>query len=200
MIDKEKVKKILLVFAQEVIKVTSHLETRPDEWIDRYAQQICDLEPKPCDHVFERTGLYLRKCVDCGLEQVRDAGTEPIWRDISALKPDVPMEAEMAWQIGKPVFFQPNETGTSYRKVEPEPDESRLLTEKDLPWLYNFTVTKGNIDSILEYQDTKTASIKDAEIEKLKEKKAKLIARAIPAHGGNVIIIDPNWKDFNKED
>ncbi len=28
--------------------------------------------------------------------------------------------------------------------------ENKLLTEKDLPWLYDFTVTKGNIDSILE--------------------------------------------------
>lgn len=32
----------------------------------------------------------------------------------------------------------------------------RFLTEKDLPWLYNFTVTKGNIYSVLEAQDAKT--------------------------------------------
>ena len=30
--------------------------------------------------------------------------------------------------------------------------EELLLTPKDLPWLYDFTVTKGNIDSILEAQ------------------------------------------------
>ena len=34
-----------------------------------------------CIHVFTRTGLYVRHCIDCGLKQVRDVGTEPIWRN-----------------------------------------------------------------------------------------------------------------------
>lgn len=38
-------------------------------------------------------------------------------------------------------------------------ENARLLTEEDLPWLYDFTVTKGNIDSILEAQDAKSYKI-----------------------------------------
>ena len=39
------------------------------------ARQICELEAKPvCDHVFEQTTLYARKCVDCGLEQEKIMG------------------------------------------------------------------------------------------------------------------------------
>ncbi len=48
-------------------------------------------------------------------------------------------------------------------------DKDLLLTEEDLPWLYNFTVTKGNIYSVLEAQLAKALPARE-EIDALKVK------------------------------
>jgi len=43
----------------------------------------------------------------------------------------------------------------AYNKIKAGEQDELLLTENDLPWLYDFTVTKGNIDSVLEAQIAK---------------------------------------------
>ena len=70
--------------------------------------------------------------------------------------------SEVKWFLAQPEIRQPFEPPD-------EPDEGRFITEKELPWLYNFTVTKGNIYSILEAQRDLTASIKEAECQERAE-------------------------------
>ena len=57
-----------------------------DGEIDLSTYEVADLiitlfnEEAKCDHVFKRTALYERCCMDCGWEQVRDLG-ETVWKD-----------------------------------------------------------------------------------------------------------------------
>ena len=58
-----------------------------------------------------------------------------------------------------------------------------LLTEKDLPWLYNFTVTKGNIDSVLEAQLAKVKRNDEQRKLEIENQTIKAVLAAIEKHG-----------------
>lgn len=95
-----------------------------------------------------------------------------------------------------------NEWLVGYWASEPKPDEGRFITEDDLPWLYGFTVTEGNIYSILEAQDAKTASIKDAECQERVGGIFKWVEdhSHVNDYGDWLFSIDKEWQEFKEKE
>ena len=74
--------------------------------------------------------------------------------------------------IGKPIFFEANKTGTSYRRVEPKPDGSRLLTSKEIDELekdypYESLATHAVVDAYLKAQLTKDLKFGQARVNRI---------------------------------
>ena len=156
----------------EVIGVVVFARGAYPDWIHPLFQLY---EPKHCDHIFERTDLLNRKCLDCGLEQVRE---EDAWLD--------DLRGYSAWHGKQGNEPKPDETFTE-QDIIPVPDTEKerealgwrripdegsrwltLMEIKDIALLYCSPETRPTDISIDEYvihalraQEAKTASIKD---------------------------------------
>ena len=164
----DEVKKI----QKEMCRYTSGLgkcgsrEECPDvgcKFADKYTDKICSLFPEPKGNDVEKVANLLnvsRDKVERLMAEIRIEVTldEPKPTENIGYVGIVPKHCEKCGVEYTPIIYK-DECPHDKAPVEPKPDKGRLLTVEDLPWLYDFTAVKANVDTILEMQDAKTASI-----------------------------------------